>query len=244
MLEQADVAVVPPAPLRLPVVTFAWKDVAFLHWRVDAEAVQRLLPKGLTVEEFDESAWVTLTPFRVEGARPPGAPVGISYDEANLRTYVRTEQGRRGIWFLALDATNLAVCLFGRGAYVQPYQWSAIEIEREPDAIRYVSERRFPNHGTGFDVRMEIGDPIETGPLETFLVGRWLCFAKYGPALAQVAIEHEPWPLRAAHVTRWSESVFEAAGLPAANTAPIAQFSEGVHAKLAPPMPVRAKRKQ
>ena len=40
-----------------------WDDLTFVHWRYDPDDVQRLLPRGLTVETFDGTAWVGLVPF-------------------------------------------------------------------------------------------------------------------------------------------------------------------------------------
>lgn len=239
-IELADVGRLPAEPVRVPIARFGWQDVAFVHHRIDAEAVQRVLPAGLTVEEFDGSAWVSLTPFRVTGARIPGIPLGYDYLEANLRTYVRSEQGRRGIWFLALDASSMFACLLGRGAFFQPYDWTRIAPERREDWIRYRGERRFPHRGSSFDVVLEIGDEITPDPLDDFLTGRWLLFTRYGPALAAAAVEHAPWPLRAATATvADAATVFEAAGLPVPRGEPLAHFSAGVDAKLGPPKPVR-----
>ncbi len=66
-----------------------WNWITFLHWRYRPAVVDRLVPAGLQVETFDGSAWVGLTPFRMEGVRVPGAPAlpWISrFPEVNVRT--------------------------------------------------------------------------------------------------------------------------------------------------------------
>jgi uncharacterized protein YqjF (DUF2071 family) len=62
--------------------------------------VQALLPAGLTVDEYDGKAWVGLVPFMMWVA-PPGVPalpwLG-RFCETNVRTSVRDEHGRDGVW--------------------------------------------------------------------------------------------------------------------------------------------------
>ena len=51
-----------------------WRDISFLHWRVDPDLVAPLLPPGVRPDVYDGSSWVGLIPFRmVDGALGPGA---------------------------------------------------------------------------------------------------------------------------------------------------------------------------
>src|SRR4051812_42566876 len=111
----------PEEQVAAPVVTQSWRDVAFLHWRVDPETVARLLPAPLEVDLVDGSAWVGLTPFRVERMRAFGAvPVSMrsTFPETNLRTYVRAPDGGDGIYFLSIDVPTVANVTGGRIAGV------------------------------------------------------------------------------------------------------------------------------
>ncbi|MBV8901140.1 MAG: DUF2071 domain-containing protein, partial [Verrucomicrobia bacterium] len=95
----------PAAPV--VVMRQRWLDLLFLHWRWDPVEVQRTLPPGLTVDTWEDDAWIGIVPFAMRGVRPrfcPSVP-GISHFlELNLRTYVRDRLGRPGIWFYSLDA--------------------------------------------------------------------------------------------------------------------------------------------
>ena len=57
-------------PVRRASMIHWWEQVTFIHWRFDADVVQRLLPAGLSVETFDGSAWVGLVPFYMRVALP------------------------------------------------------------------------------------------------------------------------------------------------------------------------------
>src|SRR5688572_10620999 len=124
-----------------------WRDLTFLHWRYPADAVQRLLPAGLTVEEFDGSAWIGLVPFRMDRVRAPAGPAlpWLSrFAETNVRTYVRAADGTSGIWFFSLDAARLLAVVAGRGTYRLPYAWARMAVRVTPERYEYRSVRRWP----------------------------------------------------------------------------------------------------
>ncbi|MBC8141215.1 MAG: DUF2071 domain-containing protein, partial [Armatimonadetes bacterium] len=86
-----------------------WLDLLFVHWTVDADAVQALLPPGLTVDTFNGAAYIGLVPFAMRNVRPvfcPAVPGLSHFLEINVRTYVHDERGAPGVWFFSLDAAN------------------------------------------------------------------------------------------------------------------------------------------
>src|SRR2546423_11731672 len=85
-----------------------WENLLFAHWPVDAKLLRPHVPAPLGLDEFDGSAWIGLTPFRVAGLRLRGALplLGLSaYHELNCRTYVSVRD-RPGVWFFSLDASS------------------------------------------------------------------------------------------------------------------------------------------
>src|SRR4051812_11164251 len=83
-----------------------WSDLLFAHWPVDPGELDGVLHPKLPLDTFEGSAWIGVTPFRVEGFRArftvplPGIH---AFPELNVRTYV-TVGGRPGIHFFSLDA--------------------------------------------------------------------------------------------------------------------------------------------
>jgi uncharacterized protein len=77
------------------------------HWRVEAEALRRLIPGGLELDLFDGQAYVGAVPFTMEGVSPrlvpPDVPGLHRFPELNLRTYVKAG-GKPSVWFFSLDA--------------------------------------------------------------------------------------------------------------------------------------------
>ena len=117
----------PPSPaecpfqVERPVMLHRWERLTFLHWRYEPGDVQRLLPPGLEVEPFEGEAWVGLVPFYMRVALPhtSSVPWLSRFCETNVRTYVRDEHGRSGIWFFSLDAARLGAVVAAAGEQVR-----------------------------------------------------------------------------------------------------------------------------
>ena len=198
-----------------------WRDLLFLHWRVEPSVIQRTLPQGLTVDTFDGSAWVGVVPFYMRSVRPwwsPSVPGISNFLELNLRTYAVGPDGRPGVWFYSLDANQWLAVKVARALYRLPYFHAEMEAtsrrERRdlPDGfVDYRSRRR----GTSGDqacryryrgVRAE--REAEPGTLEFYLVERYLLFAARGGRLYSGRVWHTPYPVRDAEVAAGDDTLF------------------------------------
>ncbi|MDY6780036.1 MAG: DUF2071 domain-containing protein, partial [Halobacteria archaeon] len=72
------------------VISMEWRDLLFAHWRVPEDVVDPKLPDALETDTYDGDAWLGVVPFVMEGIRPRFVPepLGLSFGELNLRTYV------------------------------------------------------------------------------------------------------------------------------------------------------------
>ena len=100
----------PPASTMATALRQRWSELAYFHWRYDPDEVQRLLPTGVRVDTFDNSAWVGLIPFEMRnvqiGPTPPVPWLG-SFIEINVRTYVVDELGRRWLVVFPIERVFL-----------------------------------------------------------------------------------------------------------------------------------------
>src|SRR6185436_19495369 len=68
-----------------------WSNLLFAHWPVPVDTVRPLVPSGLTLDTFEQTAWITVAPFYISHlharALPP-IPVVSEFPELNVRTYV------------------------------------------------------------------------------------------------------------------------------------------------------------
>ncbi|MDQ6658786.1 MAG: DUF2071 domain-containing protein, partial [Actinomycetota bacterium] len=106
-----------------------WRDICFVHWRVDPALIAPRLPQGTRPDTWDGSAWVGLIPFRMVDAGIGNlgpVPRWGTFLEMNVRTYSVDRQGRRGVVFLSLEAERLAVVAAARALLRVPYQWATM----------------------------------------------------------------------------------------------------------------------
>jgi uncharacterized protein len=179
-----------------------WDDLLFLHYRVEAEALARLVPQGLEVEQHDGSAWLGVTPFVLTGFRLRGTlplPRLSVFPELNVRTYV-TVDDRPGIWFFSLDTPSRLAVEGARRAYKLPYHLARATAEKRGVAVEYVCER-VDDPRRRFEGRYRpSGDRFEAEPesLEWFLTERYCLYAVDRGRLHRAEIQHPPWPLQPA----------------------------------------------
>jgi uncharacterized protein len=228
-----------PYEVRHPIMEHHWGQLTFLHWSYPIEAVQRLLPAGLTVDAFGGVAWMGLVPFFMQVSLPGRRPlprVG-RFCETNVRTYVRDADGRPGIWFFSLDATGLAAVLTARVTYRLPYCWSEMSLKRTGEEIRYDCRRRWPGPASSHAV-IRIGEryePDELGARDHFLTARWILFSRTRHFHRLARAVHAPWVLHRASALEVDDGLIEAAGLPAPTGPPLVHYSPGLQVKIGRP---------
>ena len=194
-----------PLPGRRWLQAQTWVNLLFAHWPVPAEALRRVMPPQLPPEVRDGSAWIGVTPFRVEGLRPhglPPPPVVSSFPELNVRTYV-TVDGKPGIYFFSLDAGSRAAVAAARRAYRLPYFRARMTVDVAGTAVGYRSERvsrdgppaAFAGHYRA------TGPPLDAreGSIDRWLTERYCLYVLDSRGrILRADIHHPPWPLQPA----------------------------------------------
>jgi uncharacterized protein YqjF (DUF2071 family) len=225
-------------PVERAAMVHWWDELTFLHWSFEPEAVQRLLPAGLTVETFEDRAWVGLVPFflRVGLPRVRSVPWFSRFAETNVRTYVTGPDGRRGIWFFSLDAARLGAVVVARATYRIPYFWTRLRIERDGTRITYRARRRWPGpRGASSLASIDVGPRFTAEELterDHFLTARWALFSAPRSGLGYALAFHDPWPLHRATALEVDDGLLRAAGLPQPEGAPLVHYSPSVEVRI------------
>lgn len=229
----------------VPLLRASWEALTFVHWRVEPERMQALLPRRLKVDVYDGTAWVGLTPFMMANMRPlgiphltaggsmPGAktlrlPDVSSTPETNLRTYVRGPDGRDGLWFLTIDVGNAAVAAALRAAVGAPYHNAGMSVERHGDTVTYTGARSAGDESYRVQVLAREKKVVPTD-LEVWLTGRWRVYTAHLGRLLVTPVEHEPWPLRQASLESLQQNLTTSVGLEEFSQSPLVHFSDGVN---------------
>jgi len=211
------------------IMTQRWNDLLFLHYALPPETLRPLVPEVLSLDTYQQRAWVSVTPFWISHLRPPGVPPlpGFShFSEINVRTYV-TRDGKPGVYFFSLDASNLSAVWGARMFYRLPYWQATMKLKgRGGPRIEYVSKRQ---HGPKpAELRCSYGPssqpfPARPGSLEHFLTERYCLYAASRKRLYRGEIHHLPWELQQAAINLEVNSMAQSAGI-ALHSRPDAAF--------------------
>jgi len=192
--------------------------------------VANTLPAGLEVATYEGDAYLGVVPFVMASIRPRGSPIGRSFPELNLRTYVTGPAGP-GVYFYSLDAADAMGVTLARRLFSLPYYRAQMRVDRDENAITITSDR---THGGAdratFDATYEpTGESFTpvSGSRPAFLLENYR-FYTAGRRLYRGEIAHEPWTLRPATVTVRTNSLFEANGFDVPDGDPIAHYAEPI----------------
>jgi uncharacterized protein YqjF (DUF2071 family) len=231
-----------PEPPELPrpiIMVQWWTGAVFLHWRIPQSVAATRMPAGVVPDIFDGSAWVGLIGFRMRGAGP-GSGMGVPYfgdfNEINVRLYSREPDGTRGVVFLSLDASPLAVVLAARAAGI-PYVWSRTSRTApnpEDPSTGYAVRRFRRGPRSEFAVSPEF-DAGASDPLSIHLTARFGLHTRFRGRTLYIPNTHKPWPLYRADVTVLEDQLVRAAGIPVAGPPESVLFSPGVRAQFGRP---------
>jgi uncharacterized protein YqjF (DUF2071 family) len=232
-------------PAERPVMRQIWRQLGFLHWPIDPAVIARLLPPGLEVDTFEETAYLGLVPFTIPLSRTPrlGLPIAPAFHEVNLRTYVHRGGREPGVWFFSLDAASRLAVAGARAAYHLPYFHARMSLEQAGDGAIVYRARRLGAGDAELAVRYAPtgpASPAVPGTREFFLAERYLLYAFDGRRLSSARVHHAPYPLEPAVASDLTETLTGAAGLPPPAGPPaLVHYAREVDVRIYRPHPVR-----
>jgi uncharacterized protein YqjF (DUF2071 family) len=212
----------------------------FLHWPVPTEAVRRLLPSQLSLDLYDGTAYVGLTPFVLQAARPAWAPraFGLNFLETNVRTYVHVDGRDPGVYFFSLDAASMIAVAGARLGFGLPYFYARMRTRQRDGLVDYDVQRLSagkPRLAVRYEVDASLG-ASSPGSLEHFLIERYLLHVERGNALWTTQVHHQPYPVQRARVVSIRDQLMRADGLPEPDGPPaLAHYSKGVDVEIFAP---------
>jgi uncharacterized protein YqjF (DUF2071 family) len=172
-----------------------WLRVLFIHFEVDAGALQREVPFPLDLREG--RAYVSLVAFTMRDMRPRvGGSLGAflfkpiaTHHFLNVRTYVK-HRGETGIHFLAEWLDNPVSLLLGPLTFGLPYRFGRLRYQHDHEAgllqgqvipASLLFNRDSDQESPCLEYRAEINPgatfgPCDTHSLDEFLLERYTAF--------------------------------------------------------------------
>jgi len=193
-----------------PLLLADWERALFIHYEVDAVALQRELPFELDLR--DGKAHVSLVAFTMRDMRPrTGGKIAAwlfkpisTHAFLNVRTYVKQE-GERGICFLTEWLSNRLSVALGPPLYGLPYRFAKINYRHAHEENQLSGEVKAPGGGQLiYEARLapEVKcSPCETNSLDEFLLERYTAFNWRGKSRRFFRVWHPPWPQVPAQVS-------------------------------------------
>jgi len=153
------------------------RDMLFAHWPVEADTLRPYVPRSLTIDTHDGSAWVGFVAFRVHSieAASTSIPMVTPFLNLNLRTFVR-EGSQTGIYFLSSDIDSRTATAIGHRLFGFAVYQAKMHQRNRNGVIDFRSERTgHEGRRMGLQVRYEpTGDVFQPEPesIEKFLIDR------------------------------------------------------------------------
>ena len=208
----------------------SWRDLLFAHWPIDAAALRPLIPDGLRLQEFEGTAWIAVVPFRMTGVMRrylPDLPWVSAFPELNVRTYVERD-GKAGVFFLSLDATNPLAVWAAQTFFHLPYFRANMSCSENAARIEYRSHRGEARFEGSYRPSSEIY-LASPGTLEHWLTERYCLYARDAHGMLWVNdVHHAPWPLQKAEADIRANTMLAPHHLKVPEVPPLLHFARRV----------------
>lgn len=188
-----------------------WLRAIFIHYEVDAAALQRDVPFPLDMHEG--AAYVSLVAFTMRNLHPRVGgrlaaflfkPIA-THEFLNFRAYV-TVNGEPGIYFLAEWLSNPLSVRLGPRSFGLPYHLGQIQYHHESETGLLRGSVNAPNQTGRLEYAAPINPATEFVPCERdsrdeFLLERYTAFTERKSAKRFFRIWHLPWPQTAIDIS-------------------------------------------
>jgi uncharacterized protein YqjF (DUF2071 family) len=186
-----------------PLFLADWERVLFIHYEVDAVALQRELP--FTLDLWHGKAFVSLVAFTMRDMHPRlGGHMAAwlfkpisTHGFLNARTYVK-HGDERGIYFITEWLSNRLSVALGPPLYGLPYRFAKLNYQYNHKQGRLFGKVETPKHGRlAYEACLAPGaqlSPCETDSLDEFLLERYTAYTSRGATRRTFRVWHPPWP--------------------------------------------------
>ncbi len=180
------------------VIKQTWRDVLFIHYRVDPNEIKKLVPFELDL--YDNHAIISVIPFFMDSIRfpfLPPIPKVSSLWELNIRTYVNVN-GVKGIYFFTLETDSKPGEVIANLFFSLPYRHSKIKAEISNGQYFFEHAR----DDLRFSVHASPDEKIQKTDFDIWATERYSLFTQKNGVSYQGIVRHRPWELRAVKINK------------------------------------------
>lgn len=188
------------------------KDVRILNFSVPLDEIEKSIPDGLSVTNFQGRAMISLADLRIHEMRPKGFPkwLSLSYRHVALRLLVDAQEtGERwGHPVYFLKSFCASACVICGGALFTDYHLQKAQIE-EDEQVRLESGEFYLRYSLSGEEEANPVDLQRTARMNTAYAVHWGC-------IWQTNIKPDHWPIEPVTCHGFSTNLFKNARLEAA----------------------------
>ncbi len=179
-----------------------------LSYAVDPGVLRRFVPGGTVLDQHEGRTYVSLIGFEFNKTRVLGraVPLHQSFEEVNLRFYVRHEE-KRGVVFIRELVPKLAVTAVARAVYGENYSCVPMSHRIEFDAGRIYAEFAWGSGAGRCSISAETkGDSYlpDEGSLSQFITEHYWGYAQRAGHTVEYKVDHPQWEVREAMTAQFS----------------------------------------
>ena len=176
-----------------------------LNYEVEPRLLNRYVPSGTMLDSFQGRTYVSLVGFRFCRTRLLGhfpVPFHTTFDEVNLRFYIRRKEGnddRRGVVFIAEVVPRRAIAATARLLYGENYTYRLMRHRIENEKLNMTAEYQYQWQAGSQWCRLSaqtVGLPTRSqeGSLEQFITEHyWGYSAQRSGGCIEYHVSHVPW---------------------------------------------------
>lgn len=179
-----------------------WKNLALINYDVDAEILEKYLPKGTELDLYNGKCYVSLVGFMFKNTQILGIkiPFHVNFEEVNLRFYVKrfeNNEWKRGVVFIKEIVPKHALTLVANTIYKEHYQTLPMKhsIEQTATSIAFGYEWKMDQkwNSIKLNCKNEIL-PIEENSEAEFICEHYFGYTKYNDASTfEYEVKHPRW---------------------------------------------------
>jgi uncharacterized protein YqjF (DUF2071 family) len=179
-----------------------WNNALFLHWKVPTDILKQFLPTGLTLDTFENEAWISVVAFTMERIRPKNLPSFSpisNFHEINIRTYI-IQDNKPGVYFLNIEAQKQLSALISRKLSGLPYEKAKMKRNLQKEIQTYHSNQE--KKGFEFAAKYQVSaNFISKSELDLWLTERYCLYLDKNQKNYLYEIHHLPWELQEVEVS-------------------------------------------
>jgi uncharacterized protein len=199
-----------------------WAKLLFIHRPVSPETLQEKLPASLVPDCLNGMAWLSVVSFQLTYWLP-GVPWPLTFNELNLRTYVKPKEvyntSQSGVYFFCLDANDWLSVEAARAFFTLNYLHakSTVAIDEQEyihfQSIRQDSRGRAAEFAARYRPESLQNAVLTNMQEHTWLTERYRLYSvnPYGE-LYTARLSHPPWKLEPVCCSVSQNTLWEAHG--------------------------------